>query len=141
MNNHLENISQTLGISKRRRTTFELEDMDNNEMKLSYKGKANLNTPWFGMYGDKPCALVPAELFEAVINALKNAQKENFELKLERSILQNLPIDFGDVWTVAIEEIKKANYKKEPNLDRLIAKIKKEHPNLFLDMRSLVNKE
>ena len=128
MNNHLENISQTLGISKRRRTTFELEDMDNNQMKLSYKGKANLNTPWFGMYGDKPCALVPAELFEAVINALKNAQKENFELKLERSILQNLPIDFGDVWTVAIEEIKKANYKKE-------------HPNLFLDMRSLVNKE
>ena len=99
MNNHLENISQTLGISKKRRTTFELEDMDNNEMKLSYKGKANLNTPWFGMYGDKPCALVPAELFEAVINALKNAQKENFELKLERSILQNLPIDFGDVWT------------------------------------------
>lgn len=141
MNNHLENISQTLGISKRRRTTFELEDMDNNQIKLSYKGKANLNTPWFGMYGDKPCALVPAELFEAVINALKNAQKENFELKLERSILQNLPIDFGDVWTVAIEEIKKANHKKEPNLDRLIAKIKKEHPNLFLDMRSLVNKE
>ena len=141
MNNHLENISQTLGISKKRRTTFELEDMDNNQMKLSYKGKANLNTPWFGMYGDKPCALVPAELFEAVINALKNAQKENFELKLERSILQNLPIDFGDVWTVAIEEIKKANNKKEPNLDRLIAKIKKEHPNLFLDMRSLVNKE
>ena len=141
MNNHLENISQTLGISKRRRTTFELEDMDNNQMKLSYKGKANLNTPWFGMYGDKPCVLVPAELFEAVINALKNAQKENFELKLERSILQNLPIDFGDVWTVAIEEIKKANCKKEPNLDRLIAKIKKEHPNLFLDMRSLVNKE
>ena len=141
MNNHLENISQTLGISKRRRTTFELEDMDNNQMKLSYKGKANLNTPWFGMYGDKPCALVPAELFEAVINALKNARKENFELKLERSILQNLPIDFGDVWTVAIEKNKKANYKKEPNLDRLIAKIKKEHPNLFLDMRSLVNKE
>ena len=141
MNNHLENISQTKKKKKKRRTTFELEDMDNNQMKLSYKGKANLNTPWFGMYGDKPCALVPAELFEAVINALKNAQKENFELKLERSILQNLPIDFGDVWTVAIEEIKKANYKKEPNLDRLIAKIKKEHPNLFLDMRSLVNKE
>ena len=141
MNNHLENISQTLGISKKRRTTFELEDMDNNQMKLSYKGKANLNTPWFGMYGDKPCALVPAGLFEAVINARKNAHKDNSELKLERSILQNLPIDFGDVWTVAIEEIKKANYKKEPNLDRLIATIKKEHPNLFLDMRSLVNKE
>lgn len=141
MNRHLESISQTLGISKRRRTTFELEPLENNEMKLSYKGKPNFNTPWFGMYGDKPCALVPAELFEAVINALKNAQKENFELKLERSILQNLPIDFGDVWTVAIEEIKKANYKKESNLDRVIAKIKKEHPNLFLDMRSIVGKE
>ena len=128
MNRHLESISQTLGISKRRRTTFELEPLENNEMKLSYKGKPNFNTPWFGMYEDKPCALVPAELFEAVINALKNAQKENFELKLERSILQNLPIDFGDVWTVAIEEIKKANYKKE-------------HPNLFLDMRSIVGKE
>mgnify|MGYP005605572423 FL=1 len=141
MNRHLESISQTLGISKRRRTTFELEPLENNEMKLSYKGKPNFNTPWFGMYGDKPCALVPAELFEAVINALKNAQKENFELKLERSILQNLPVDFGEVWTVAIEEIKKANYKKESNLDRVIAKIKKEHPNLFLDMRSIVGKE
>ena len=113
MNRHLESISQTLGISKRRRTTFELEPLENNEMKLSYKGKPNFNTPWFGMYKDKPCALVPAELFEAVINALKNAQKENFELKLERSILQNLPIDFGDVWTVAIEEIKKAHHFDE----------------------------
>ena len=48
---------------------------------------------------------------------------------------------FKTFWTVAIEEIKKANYKKEPNLDRVIAKIKKEHPNLFLDMRSIVGKE
>jgi hypothetical protein len=34
-----------------------------------------------------------------------------------------------------------SNYKKEQNLDRVIAKIKKEHPNLFLDMRSIVGKE
>ncbi|MFW5614381.1 MAG: DUF2603 domain-containing protein, partial [Campylobacter hyointestinalis] len=74
---------------------------------------------------------------------LKNAQKENFELKLERSIWQHIPVDFGDVWSVAINEIKGKKFKKEPNLDQIIKKIKREHPNLFVDMQNLIhtNKE
>ncbi|EAI4415204.1 MULTISPECIES: DUF2603 domain-containing protein [Campylobacter] len=138
-NERLDNISNSLGISKRKRTLFELEQISDNEMKLIIKnGKLNLSVPWFGMSGNTPCALVPAGLFEAIINTLKNAQKENFELKLEKSIWQHIPVDFGDVWSVAIDEIKKSKFKKEPNLDRVVKKIKKEHPNLFVDMQSLI---
>ena len=55
-------------------------------------------------------------------------------MKLEKSILQQLPLDFQDVWAVAMEEIGKSK-KNEIDFDKLVKKIKKEHPNLFLDLK------
>ncbi|CUU70978.1 DUF2603 domain-containing protein [Campylobacter hyointestinalis subsp. hyointestinalis] len=141
----LDDISSALGISKAKRTTFKLEQIDEKEMKLTInKGNIDLANPWFGVSSSgEECALISAALFEALLNSLKNAQKENFELKLERSIWQHIPVDFGDVWSVAINEIKSKKFKKEPNLDQIIKKIKREHPNLFVDMQNLIhtNKE
>ncbi|ANE36466.1 putative DUF2603 domain protein [Campylobacter iguaniorum] len=139
----LDSLSESLGITKRKRTMFDMQKIDENEMKFTItKGEMDEIQPWFGFNDGKACAIVPATLLEAIINALKNAQKENFELKLEKSIWQHIPVDFGDVWSVAIDEIKSKKIKKEPNLDLVIKKIKKEHPNLFVDMSNLMqNKE
>lgn len=139
MNKQLDNISTSLGIAKRKRTIFELEPVNESEMKLTIKnGKPDINSVWFGTNSKSPCALVPAGLLEAIINALKSAQRENFELRLERAIWRNIPVDFGDVWSVVMDEIGKSKFKKEPDIDKLLRKIKKEHPNLFVDVHGLL---
>lgn len=142
--NKLDTISEALGIPKKKRNEFALNAINENEAQLVIKnGSFDLSNPCFGIsQSGEACTLVSANLFEAIINALKNTQKENFELKLEKSIWQHIPVDFGDVWSVAIDEIRGSKFKKEPNLDKIIKKIKREHPNLFVDMGSLIqNKE
>jgi len=47
-----------------------------------------------------------------------------------------LPLDFNDVLTVAMEEMNKSK-KKDIDFNKLIKKIKKDHPNLFLDIKDL----
>ena len=54
--------------------------------------------------------------------------KEIFELKLERAILSEFPIDYDDVKAVVLEEMKKNSDK---DLEEIVDKIKLEHPNLF----------
>lgn len=135
----IENISHTLGISDRERINFDIEQVSENELKIRIvNAAANFHTPWFAIKNEEPYIFMPAEILDVVFRMLKTAQKESFELKLERSIWQNMPIDFGDVWRVAMDELMKSEFKKEPDLDKLIAKIKREHPNLFVDMSQML---
>ena len=135
----IENISHTLGISDRERINFDIEQVSENELKIRIvNAAANFHTPWFAIKNEEPYIFMPAEILDVVFRMLKTAQKESFELKLERSIWQNMPIDFGDVWRVAMDELMKSEFKKEPDLDKLIAKIKREHPNLFVDMNQIM---
>jgi len=57
--------------------------------------------------------------------------KEIFELKLERAILSEFPIDYDDVKAVVLEEMKKNSDK---DLEEIVDKIKLEHPNLFYSL-------
>lgn len=135
----IENISHTLGISDRERINFDIEQVSDNELKIRIvNAAANFHTPWFAIKNEEPYIFMPAEILDVVFKMLKTAQKESFELKLERSIWQNMPIDFGDVWRVAMDELMKSEFKKEPDLDKLIAKIKREHPNLFMDVNQML---
>lgn len=135
----IENISHTLGISDRERINFDIEQVSDNELKIRIvNAAANFHSPWFAIKNEEPYIFMPAEILDVVFKMLKTAQKESFELKLERSIWQNMPIDFGDVWRVAMDELMKSEFKKEPDLDKLIAKIKREHPNLFMDVNQML---
>lgn len=138
----IENISHTLGISDRERITFDIEEVSSNELRIRIvNGTKNFKSPWFAIKNEEPYIFMPAEILDMVFRMLRTAQKESFELRLERSIWQHMPIDFGDVWRVAMDELARGNFAKEPDLEKLIAKIKQEHPNLFVDMTSFITGE
>ena len=135
----IENISHTLGISDRERITFDIEEVSLNELRIRIvNGTKNFKSPWFAIKNEEPYIFMPAEILDMVFRMLRTAQKESFDLRLERSIWQHMPIDFGDVWRVAMDELARGNFAKEPDLEKLIAKIKQEHPNLFVDMTSFI---
>lgn len=135
----IENISHTLGISDRERITFDIEEVSSNELRVRIvNGTKNFKSPWFAIKNEEPYIFMPAEILDMVFRMLRTAQKESFELRLERSIWQHMPIDFGDVWRVAMDELARGNFAKEPDLEKLIAKIKQEHPNLFVDMTGFI---
>ncbi len=138
----IEGLSKILGIKERDRITFDIDDSEaeSGEIKIRIKnGEVNYKTPWFSIKNEEPFIFMPAGLLDVVLKMLKNAQRESFELKLEKSIWQHLPVDFGDVWRVAMNEIAKHKYKKEPDLDKIVDKIKREHPNLFVDVSNLID--
>lgn len=142
----IHSLSQKLGLKKGHETLVEIDDTDDPNIKELHliQGDWKSDDPWFAIEKNnekKAYAFIPAEAFSQLIDTLRHVQQENFNLKLEKTIWQNIPADFEDVWVVAMEEIRKYAQQENPNkpisidLDKLIKKIRKEHPNLFINIR------
>jgi len=141
----VETLSKSLGFGQNDKTLFEIKKTDDpNKKELHLKsGDWNSDDPWFAIDEDdtkKAYAFIPSDTFSQMLKVLQQTQKENFDLKLEKTIWQNVPTDFDDVWVVAMEEIKHLAQKEgnQPisiDLEKLIADIKKEHPNLFINLK------
>jgi len=137
----IEKISKGLNLNKQKeQTVLEIvpsEEANAKLLRLKNGSWNNTKEPWL-VYDEqqKLHALLSIDTLSKMIEHFKQAEQETFALRLEKSILQHLPLDFQDVWTVAMEEINKSN-KREIDFDKLIKKIKKEHPNLFLDLKDL----
>ncbi|BCD61536.1 MULTISPECIES: DUF2603 domain-containing protein [Nitratiruptor] len=125
-------------------TVVKLEDTeDPNKKTLELiQGSWENNAPWFVIGKEnKVFVLSSLEAMLHLIKSLNEAKYENFNLKLEKAILENLPIDFNDVWVVAMNEIQKrlAESKNKNLLDidikKLVQDIKKNHPNLFMRLK------
>ncbi len=144
---NVEDIAKELGIvpSKNLTVVKIKEDSDPNKKVLELlHGSWDSKAPWFVIGEDnKIHVLSSIESMIELINSLKKTTYENFNLKLEKAILENLPIDFNDVWVVAMKEIKnRLSKSKNKNLldidiKKLIKDIKKNHPNLFLKLKDL----
>ncbi len=145
----INNLAKSLDLGSGDETTLlEIEKTDDPNIKKLHlkKGSWDSNNPWLAIDKDdekKIYAFVPAEILSKALISSKEAQQENFNLKLEKTIWQNIPIDFEDVRVVAMDEIKKLASKQgdkmvvSVNLEQLIQKIKDEHPNLFINMQEL----
>ncbi len=145
----IDSLSDKLGLSRKHRTLLGIKDTDDPNVKELYlkEGDWNEDEPWFAIEDNndkKAYAFIPADAFAQLIDTLRQSQQENFNLKLEKTIWQNIPADFEDVWVVAMDEIRRYAQHNEPgkpvsiDLDKLIKKIKKEHPNLFINLRDFM---
>ncbi|MCF6173905.1 MAG: DUF2603 domain-containing protein [Campylobacteraceae bacterium] len=147
MLNEIEKIKKYVGDDNvQYETVIEVENTDNPDVKtLNLKsGTWSGKEPWFVIdENQKLHTMISIDSINKLINNFKQLQQDNFELKLEKTILQHVPIDYQDVWVVAMDEIKKIAIKKgnektlNIDLEKLLRKIKKEHPNLFLNLKDL----
>ncbi len=142
----INKMATDLGIDNPQNVTVvRLEDTeDPNKKTLELiQGSWESKAPWFVInQKDKVFVLSSLESILHLIKSLNEAKYENFNLKLEKAILENLPVDFNDVWVVAMSEIQKrlAQSKNKNLLDidikKLVSDIKKNHPNLFMNLKN-----
>ena len=100
-----------------------------NDLKV-IKGDLN-SSLWIMKVGDKLKAVVDADEYMEFLENLNNLLNENLELRLERAILSQFPIDYEDVKAVVLEEMKK---DKNKSIEEIVNKVKLEHPNLFYNL-------
>ena len=147
MNDKLEVLNKALGLAKDNPILLELKNTDNKNIKELHikNGSFDPSEPWFVTDSEdenKAYAVLPMDAFNQLVKTMKEIQQENFNLKLEKSILSHMPSDFEDVWVVAMDRIESLIDKENPNkpisidIDKLVRDIKEEHPNLFINMKN-----
>ena len=101
--------------------------------------------PWIILdEDDRPHTMTSSHSLSKMIAMLASAQGESFQLKLEKAIWQRYPIDFYDVWAVAMDRIKRQAQKQSKStvvkidLDWLVSEIKQEYPNLFYHLDQML---
>lgn len=84
--------------------------------------------------------VIPSQIFEEMITKLEELKQNQLELELEKAIAGSMPLDFEDVWKVAITELEveqQSSLTADLDIEFVVKKIKKKHPNLFIDMSDI----
>ena len=114
-----EKVAKKLNINEK--TVVECKDFEVIEGDLK-------NPLWILMINNELKIALEVNEYMKLMETLKNVMKENFELKLEKAILNEFPVDYDDVKAVVLEEMKR---NSEASIDEILDKVKLEHPNLF----------
>ncbi|TQR61313.1 DUF2603 domain-containing protein [Campylobacter troglodytis] len=142
----INEFSSSLGIKKSDQTVLEIIASKDKEKTLSLKsGHWDAPEPWFVIdEQDKIHTVISIASLKNMLEGLKQLQKENFELRLEKAIYQHIPIDFNDAWIVAMDEIKRQAkgglMEMSIDLDKLLSDLRMQHPNLFVDMEAMMSR-
>ena len=78
--------------------------------------------------------LLPKKEVEKLLQMAKNLETNKYLFALEQEIYKNMPIDFEDVWCIALKEIKLG--KKEPKI--IVKNLKKRQKNTDVNRGSSV---
>ena len=145
----INEISDSLGLAESEKTIFEImHDEENGSKTLTLKNGSWANKePWFGIdeKGDLH-TMVSVKSMTDFLESYKAIARENFDLRLEKSILKQIPIDFGDVWVVCMDELKNIAEKNDGiqvfkiDLDKVVENVKLKYPNLFVDMEKYIKR-
>jgi len=143
----LGQIAETLDLDADKMTIVRMRpgiDGRHKELEL-LQGSWETEQPWVIIdENDLPLAMTSAESLSKMLAMFASVQGETFRLKLEKAIWQRYPIDYYDVWAVAMDKIKKlAKSRPEStivklDLDWLVTEIKQEYPNLFYPIDQLL---
>ena len=144
---HLGQIAETLNLNADEMTIVKMRpgiDGRHKELEL-IQGSWDTEHPWVIIdENDLPYTMTSAESLSKMIALFASAQGETFRLKLEKAIWKHYPIDYYDVWAVAMDRIKRlAKSRPEStivklDLDWLVTEIKQEYPNLFYHIDQLL---
>lgn len=85
---------------------------------------------------NKKYYLLSDSCINSLIESAKELEKNKYLFKLEQEIYKNMPIDFEDVWCIALKELA-GNFNKNPK--NLIKNIRKRYPYLFMDFNLSLN--
>lgn len=150
LHNHIGEISEKMGIDPSDITVVKMSSgSDERHRSLELiQGNWNKDQPWIIVDEEEQIyALTSFESIVKLIGMLTVTQSENFQHKLEKAIWQRLPIDFEDVWEVAMDRIRiMARTQSDStvvniDLDWLISEIKKKYPNLFYHLDQIMGKK
>lgn len=147
LQNHLGQIAEALDLNAAEMTIVKMRpgiDDRHKELEL-LQGSWDEARAWVIIdENDQPHTMTSAQALSKMIAMLASAQGESFQLKLEKAIWQRYPIDFYDVWAVAMERIKRQaqihpkSTVVKLDLDWLVAEIKQEYPNLFYHLDQML---
>ena len=140
----IDEITKSLDLKQNGRTVVQLAGTDDPNKKTLelLSGEWDMAKPWFVVDEEGEVhALTSVESFMHFIHTMQNASNENFSLKLEKAIWKHFPVDFHDVWIVAMSELESRLAKNresrilEVDIESLIERIHREHPNLFYHLK------
>lgn len=147
LDNHIGEIAEKMGINPSEITIIKMSlgsDERHRSLELM-QGSWNKDQPWIIVDEDDHIyALTSVESIAKLIGMLSVTQSENFQHKLEKAIWQRLPIDFEDVWAVAMERIRTMARTQSDStivnidLDWLLSEIQQKHPNLFYHLDQMI---
>lgn len=107
-----------------------------NKQPMSYDSALDENLTYcFKDENAQDFYLVSQKNMQRLLKAAKQLEIDKYLFKLEQEIYYNVPIDFEDVWCVALKEVK--NYKQEPKT--LVKNLKKRYPYLFFEIPKIPN--
>lgn len=140
----ISELSKTLDLGSNSHTVVRLASTENPKRKTLelLSGQWEGTQPWFVVDEEGGVhALTSVKALMHFIQTMQSSSNENFSLKLEKAIWKHFPIDFHDVWVVAMGELEKrlaTNRESrilEVDIERLIERIHHEHPNLFYHLK------
>jgi len=117
-----EKIAKKLNINEK--TVVECKEFEVIEGNLD-------NSLWIMHINNEFKIVLDVEEYMKLMETMKNVMKENFELKLEKAILSEFPVDYDDVKAVVLEEMKR---DENASISEILNKVKLEHPNLFYNL-------